>query len=531
MDNNIIYTNESFELFINQNEVFIKVNNDNCSIPTFNEILTELPRIRITKFISLKEALTNPTKTLISIGEYKPIVEITTSPDKLKAYAIINLNPQEYKQFDKNELIKLIMAFANNKNIIFGLNLERINNHLKPLEKFCIADGVLPINGDDALINLYELQEVKPQIYNDGKVNHYEMNLINKVDKGDWVGERIEPTSGIPGKTVFGTPIPALPGKQLKLIYDKKTISANLSEDEKRTVLTSRKTGAVIYEDGILSVCNCLEISGDVSFETGNIDFDGFVEVKSGIDDNFSVRADNDIQIMGQLGLGAIDTIESRDGNIYIRGGIAGKNKAQIICNGDLYTKFASDCTIICNGTVNIGYYAMNANIKAKEVILESLNSKIIGGSIEADIRVVVGELGNRAEIPTSIKVNGFSKATYKEEYDEMNTTIDTIKDKINYISQSLSVYNTNSLDEKQQKALIDLEITYEKLLKQLKLFQQKRIKYVSYLKSKGDGEIRANKCVYPKVNITINNHSYKNNKLYKAPITYYLKDNELKHS
>lgn len=529
MFNNIIFSDEYVEIILEDDQVYIKVLQKKYELSTFQEILKNFPRIKITQFIALKAAISNAIEQLVNVGEYKPIVEISISNDQLKAFANINLSPNDFNQADKKELIEFILVASKKQNIIFGIDLNDLMVQLKPIEKFVIANGMLPLVGEDAIVKLYELEDIKPQIFDDGKVNHYELNLINKVGKEEWVGERIEPTLGIPGKTVLGTPIPAIPGKQEKLVYDRKTISEHLSEDGTKTTLLSKKIGAVVYENGILAICNYLEVDGKVSFETGNIDFDGFVEVKQSVEDNFSVRADNDIQVLGKIGLGGIDTIESRDGNIYIRGGIAGKNKAKIICNGDLFTKFASDCTIECNGSVNIGYYAMNTTIIAKEVILESLNSKIIGGHIEASVRVVTGEIGNRAEIATSITVLGFDRVAYKEEYDKINALIDNIKDQIVYLNQKLSIYSPADLDASQKKIYSELENAYDTFNKKLKLLYEKKKRYISYLHSKGDGEVKVSHCIYPNVNIMIKNHTHYVSKHVSLPTSYYVTNNEFK--
>lgn len=531
MFNDIIFHNENVEIILEENQVYIKVLQKKYELSAFQEVLKDFPRIKITQFIALKSAITNAIDQLVNIGEYKPIVEISVSNDHLKAYATINLTSQQFKEYDKKELVELIVDACKEQAIIFGIDFNQLMENMIPLEKFVIAKGLLPTTGDDAIIHLYEIDELKPQVFDDGKVNHYELNLINKVDKGDWVGERIEPTLGIPGKSVYGAIVPAIPGKQQKLVYDKKTISEALNEDGTKTILSSKRIGAVVYENGILSVCNYLEIDGKVSFETGNIDFDGHVEVKNSVEDNFSVKADQNIQIMGKIGVGGIDTIESREGSIYIRGGIAGKNKAKIICNGDLYTKFAADCTIECNGSVNIGYYAMNANIKAKEVILESFNSKIIGGNIEADVRVVSGEIGSRADVPTHIKVVGFNRLSYKDEYDNINTLIDQTKDQITYLNQKLSIYSPNNLDAKQRQILNELEDAYDGLNKKLKMLYDKKKKYISYLHSKGDGEIRVNKCIYTNVTLEIGKHLHHVNKMTNLPMSYYVINDQFKTS
>jgi uncharacterized protein (DUF342 family) len=161
-----------------------------------------------------------------------------------------------------------------------------------------IAEGIPPENGKDSVIKMYELKDPKPEIKVDGNVDHYELHLINMVNAGDWLGERIEPTPGGPGKTVKGDVIPAMPGKKYPLMYDRSSVKEEYKDGV--TVLRAARNGAVYYKGDKIGVYNHLEIDDNIDFKTGNIDFDGFVTVKGSIEDSFSVIADKDIEILGE---------------------------------------------------------------------------------------------------------------------------------------------------------------------------------------------------------------------------------------
>ena len=69
------------------------------------------------------------------------------------------------------------------------------------------------------------------------------MNFIDEVEKDDWLGEKIPPTEGIPGKTVTGEMVPPKPGKDKKLLYDRKTVYE--SEEDGKIVLRAKHHGVV----------------------------------------------------------------------------------------------------------------------------------------------------------------------------------------------------------------------------------------------------------------------------------------------
>ncbi len=522
---NEFFSNEYFCLAENEGLVFIKVTRSGYDINDFKTIIDEHPRLMLTKIVALRSAITQVINTHIEIGTYLEIIDITVSKDKLQAFATINLTPAQFKDTDKDKLRDLILALAAKENIIYGLNVPSIMKNMEAVKTFPIAAGDPPLHGHDAVITLYELSEKKPTLVENGNVNHYELNLINKVEAGQWLGERIEPSEGIPGRSVYGDIIKASKGKQERLIYDQKSIQATLHSDQGKTILTAKRMGAAVYENGILTVCNYLEIDGKVSFETGNVDFDGYVDIKDNIEDNFSVCADQDIQVLGDLGLGAVACVESREGDIYIRGGIAGKGKAEIICQGNLYTKFASDCTITCGGTVHVGYYLMNANIKAKEVILASPNSRIIGGHIEAEIRVLASEIGSKSEVLTKISIRGFSRNDILTEYAQLDTTLIKLTEMIDLLKNKISRYLDSDLilSEKEAKELSTLEEDYIKAQKSLKVYSKRKKDYNGYLKTKGEGEVKAVKCMHPNIMIMLNDDMTLNAKRRGAGISYYL--------
>lgn len=523
-----IYSNEYLEL-LEDDDYYIKVLQKGYDMKAFNNILIEFPRFKLMFFTELKKAVESAEGNLVKIGIKKPVVEVVLTKDRYKAYVIINLTHLEFETYDKNEIVEEIIKALEDANVVHGIDINNIIGKLRPLDKIQVAEATYPIDGEDAIIEYYKIEEVKPKVVEDGTVNHYELNLINKVNKGDWVGERIEPKEGTPGLTVTGEVIPAPMGRQHKLEYDRKTIEEVYNEEEQKTFLYAKRTGAVIYQKDIISISNYLEIDGDVSFDTGNIDFDGSVEIKHSIEDNFIVRADHDIQVMGDMGVGSIDTIESRDGSIYIRGGIAGKNRAKLISNRDLYTKFASECTIECDGTVHIGYYAINCNIKAKEVILESYKSRIIGGHIEADIRVAAGEIGNKTELLTKITVAGFSRDKLKKEYEVIVQTIEKMKQKVTSLKNQLSTISLSTSDPQQRKTFDSLNDEYYFYTKKLQLLYDQQKKYISYLNTKGEGEIKVNHCIYPNVSFNIKNQIFNNAQMITNPVTYYVTGNVMK--
>jgi len=109
------------------------------------------------------------------------------------------------------------------------------------------------------------------------------------------------------------------------------------------------------------------------------------VTIKGTVADGFSVVAVKDVEILGTIGIGSVKEVVSKEGSIYIKGGIAGKNKAVIKAKKDVYTKYISDATVACEGSLHVGLYCINSNITAREIIIDSPKGQISGGNIQCE--------------------------------------------------------------------------------------------------------------------------------------------------
>lgn len=529
MFENKLFSNNQIDIYEERKHIFVDVKAANLNLGDVNQVIEGVPRIKVTDFISLKNALENhQMNQMIKIGELKPLVEVSVSKDGLEATAVVNMTEEEFAAADKKAILAEVLKGSNDRSIVYGQDINEVIKNLKPKVPFVIAVGKAPIDGEDAVITMYELEEAAPELYQDGKVNHYELNLINTVNEGAWLGERIEPKPGVDGIAVNGQKVPARNGRQEQLKYDPKTVRLSFDEEKQMTLLHAKRAGAVVYMKDRISVSNYLDIQGDVSFHTGNIDFDGFVDISNTVDDNFSVQADDNIQVLGDMGVGGVELIESRNGDIYIRGGIAGKNKAVIRCSGNLYTKFAADCTIECDGVVNIGYYAMNCNIKAKEVILEADNSQIIGGTVEAFARVLVSEVGSRANVYTKVVVRGFDREHLKRDYDLLDSAIENARHKMDKAKEELKLFGIDlTPDQRVEQETKEAEYNHFKDMVE-DLLKRKKI-YISYLHAKGEGEIVIKRKLYPNVSLNIKDDKFVSTEEHNLPVTFYYEDFELK--
>lgn len=527
VNDDIVYSSEFIKIIQKEENFYIESYKTGMTVNQFNDIISRHSNIKITSFMAIKNAILFAPKPIEKFGELKERITIEVSSDELKAYVKLSVSENEFVGDAKLKLIKEIMDRLKAEGINFGIRSDVLVSELCNNKQILVAEGIAAENGEDSAIKMYELKEVKPEVKEDGKVDHYELSLINRVKIGDWLGERKDPTLGIPGRSIKGMVIQSVPGKKYPIEYDRVSVGEEYKNGV--TTLYALRNGAVHYDGDKISVSNHLEILGDVDFKVGNIDFDGYLTVKGTVDDNFTVEATKDIEILGEYGIGSVREVISSQGSISIKGGIAGKNKAVIKSKRNLYTKFVSDATIVCEGSVHIGLYCINSNITAKEIILDSPKGQIIGGNIQAEIKVVSPVVGSPNENKTVITVKGFSRNDLKVTLETLISEIENLKNDMSKVKQEIAGFNNKTnLTAEQNNRYKCSQTEFFNIKDKIKGLENDRKMIVNALRTKGEGEIIIMKKAYPGVILEIKNVTKKiDDQVINA--SFFIQDGEIK--
>lgn len=523
-----IYTDEKIEIFAIEDRFVVK-----CKKPfemkVFNEIIANYPRLQVGNFLAIKEALIKATNEEITVGSYKPLIELEVSKDAMAAYVKLNMTKTEYNG-TADQIPSLIVALLQSEEIKFGIMADVINGPIEPMKRIQVAAGKAPIPGVDAKIKYFSFSEKKPEIRTDGGVDHFEIHLIDPVEIGDWLGEKTPSTPGINGVTVKNEEVPAKPGRDFALKYEKETVQHQQHSDGRETI-KARITGAATIRNQCMAVDNHLIISGNVDYSTGNIDFDGFVTVKGIVEDLFSIRATKDVAVLGDMGIGAVSLIESREGSIFIRGGINGKGQAKLVAKKNVYLKYCSEATVEAQGAVQIGVYAYDSQISASKVEMLKSSSKIVGGLMVAKHQVVSGIIGNQFERETDVRVLGFDRVQLKMEMDNVNAYYLGVIDRAGKIKRQLDVFQLNieKLDQKAVNTYHLMQQEFDKIVVEISNIKESLAQMEEVLRIRGDGEIKILSQIHPKSALEIKNHKKRINNVVTG--SFYVKDNNLHHT
>lgn len=499
-----LYENNFFSLEAKGSDVYILVKEIGYDIRDFHRISEGNARILIDNFLELKRALSEASGDKVKIGVLKPEIEIFLSSDDMKCELKVNL-PQDYIDSNREDVNSKILSVLKNSEIKRGIDTGFATDRIYSAEKFTIAEGVDPVQGDDAKVTYFARSDKKIEIKNDGKADYYNLNLIDGVKRGDWLGEKILASMGKEGFNVKGEILPGIPGKDELLIYDEKTVG--LIKQDGKEVLRALTDGAVSFRNNKICVQGHLIIEDDVDFSVGNIDFNGHVTIKGTVKDGFSVSATHDISILGEMGIGSTGIISSSRGNVFIKGGVNGRNVTEIYADQNVYVKYANEAKITAGREINIGYYAISSNLYADNVLINGENGRLISGSVYAKSKVIAGVIGNASERETNINVHGFNRGELKSEfegilmqYKQLLTFSNQLKSELSRFRRSKSEGEELNENSEYRKKLRE----YEENLETISHLNRKRVQIQNILTSRGEGEVSVVTGMHPKTQLEL---------------------------
>jgi len=340
----------------------------------------------------------------IKIGDYvsdeksdgRVIIEV--SEDEMKAFMTLIPPKLRGRVLDIDD----VMEALENKGVIVGIKEQVIRESLEDEVynvPITVAEGIKPVNGEDAKIVYNFRTERKVQLEEDekGQVDYRDLDLVENVVAGQLLATKIQATEGKSGRTITNRLLDAKPGKDTELLPGKNT---ELSPDGMNII--SKINGQVVLAAGKVNVEPVYEVKGDVDMHTGNILFLGTVLVKGNVEDGFSIKAAGDIEISGSVGKCLLDA----EGNINIKQGVMGKLGGNIKAGGNIWAKFLEQANVVADKSVFVQDGIMHCQVDATEkVICYGKRATIVGGRVRAGELVNTKTLGSVSFTETVIEV------------------------------------------------------------------------------------------------------------------------------
>lgn len=259
------------------------------------------------------------------------------------------------------------------------------------------------------------------------------MQNFSNVEIDQHIGTIHPPTTGTPGTTITGKPIPPKAGNPANI---KAGTGVRFSDDGTQALATH--TGRAVYSNNVISIAEEFVVTGDVDYEVGNITFNGFVDIKGDVLDDFHITATKGIKISGTVGACRIHC----DGPVTI-GTMAGKGTGKISCKGTLQARYLNQVTVECWSDIIVSYEARNSVLKSTGSILLK-TGQIAGGEAIALEGIEAKSLGARSGIKTHL-----TAGTYFPESDRLTFLRKELKsaaEQLNRIGETLTGLNSRPL-------------------------------------------------------------------------------------
>lgn len=359
------------------------------------------------------------------------------------------------------------------RNIVYGIQMDVLQDHFMSEGIYCtdlvVAKGKEPRHGTDANIKYYFNTDVhaRPTLKDDGTVDYFHLNMINPCKKGQLLAEIIPEDEGEYGTTVQGAKIKPRQVKKAHLEFGR-----NIEISEDRRKITSMVDGHVSLVEGKVFVSDVYEVE-NVDLSTGNIDFEGSVQVRGNVSSNFVIRAGGNVIISGVVEGAYIEA----GGNIIIARGMNGMTKGILKAGGNIVAKFLENSTATAGGYVSTESILHSNVTAATEIQVTGKRGFITGGHVRAGQKIEVKTLGATLGAPTVVEVgvDPEKKAEYMRLQKEVSEIVKTIRDiqpilasfaekrskgvrftpdQINYIRNSAAIMETQkkSLEEKNRR-------------------------------------------------------------------------------
>ncbi|MGB4261997.1 MAG: FapA family protein [Fervidobacterium sp.] len=433
-------------------------------------------------------------------------VSITTSPDKMEAYIkITDRLPEEVVELEK------IMEAIRNAKIVHGIDYDALKFLCSsPVDNSPVlfAHGDLPKDGEDGRIVFEITESTTSKTTSGNRVDFREFPVQKRiiVKSGQKIASILPPTEGVPGKNVYGEPMPAKRGNEAKAVLGK---NVAVSEDGSSIIATTEGILRVDLEKGTIEVSEYLEIEGDIDYNTGNVEFPGVILVKGDVKPGFIVRAKSDIEVNGIV---EAATVISLEGNVRISG-VKGKDKGLIKAKKNVHVKYAEAVTIEAEN-LYFETNLLNCTVRVTNSIIGNRGrSAIMGGECVAAIKIEADEIGSNFGINTYLEVG--INPYIREEIKLLRAQIEIDKASIQKLISIVRQYKNlkekgaeipperEEQFSKTTKTLINLRNQLETNLAKLNELEER------VQKMRFDSQIIARKMLYQGVEVVIYNSRY----------------------
>lgn len=452
----------------------------------------------------------------LTIGARKDAeAAITVASDKMTAYLTI-FPPRGGRPVDRT----LVLDALHRAGVVYGILNAEIDLAVADsrVDARPVARGTAAVHGVNTQFNslIPEINDRRLKVDTHGTVDYRDLGLFSTVTVGTPLMERIPATQGVSGTDVLGETIPAKPGKDSAFAP---TLRGAMVSPENPDILLAAIAGQPLLVARGVKVEPILKVKA-VDLSTGNLDFDGSVNIAGDVKSGMKIKVSGDVNIGGVVEAAEIHA----DGNITIKGGIIGHGEkvqegssrhdvARISCGGSISALFVENAHVTAGDRILIGEVAKQSELTAtNQVIVGKTGSRkghIVGGITRATLLIQAHVAGSPTGVRTEMEI-GLNPLLHSK-----MIAIEKQLQRFNKEQEELARIIAYAQDNPQRvnpDVLHKIECTNEKLDMDIETCNQEQIALQSKLKLSGTAKVAIGQKVFGGVDVRIGHKTWQVN-------------------
>ena len=359
-----------------------------------------------------KDAIANENGETVK-DENADKISVTFSPDKMTAF--IRVSRSAFGDIARKDILRTLRYAGVTQNIDPRM-LDNLlaGKHLGETVK--IATGKRPVDGENGYYEYFFDTNRKrtPKVLDDGSVDFQNIDWYVQVKQDQKLAYYHSAGKGEAGHTVKGDRIAPKRGKELPPLKGKGFYT---SQDKKTYFATT--------EGRVAIVGNKLEVSQnvilkDVNMSTGNIRFDGNINISGNVSNGVIVEASGDVIVEGFVENCTIIA----GGDVILKKGVNLGGVGRIVAGGNVEAKFFEASNVKAGVSIRANY-VLNSNLYSDGTItIAGRKGLILGGTIFAAKDINVTSIGNELGVRSIVKL-GVSEEMRKTKRDIDNKLMD----------------------------------------------------------------------------------------------------------